>query len=949
MAQHDERLDLLLEGERRGILTPALSDELGKYRQQGLAKPLAGNTGPKLTEQQGNAAAFYTRAAKANDDFEATSAATNPRGVFAQGIANIAPTGIVHSLTSADRQKSENAAAEFVAATLRKESGAAISASEFDSQAQRYFPQPGDAPETIEQKRQLRQTALDAIRLQGGPGLAPTQIKPDNPNHPAANPATAGLTPPGAVPPATPPSVPPSGGIPLVDVRNGVTDGTTATEKSARGDVPDADRIARDQAAIIQGGGYRNADELKARFSAAGYTLPDEQAQAVMARIKHDGDARHVQVLAPIIEKPAGVTGGAGRAFGSGVADTGLLGFADEAGGVADTVRDVYNKGLGGGSLKDLLDRNIDQRRANMEADASDHGVAHVAGQLYGGAALAPVGGIDTVGATAGRAALRSGADMAAARAAALRATVVRSGQVGAASGAVYGLGSGEGDLSERLPNALLGAATGAATGALAPYAGQAISRGANALAPLAAGLGGSADRAASRVEANALLQAAQRQGIDVLPADVGGPLTRRLTSASAQAPLSAGPIINAGKRMVTQAGAARDRIAGTLGAAVEPEAAGEAARTGAGTYISRTGTIGGALYDRAARYAGGARVTPTKALDTLDRHIAEMGETPGGQAGAARLQALRDELGNGDFSVQGIRGMRTRLRDDFTEQGLRGSDIERRVNQVVDAASEDVSDSLVAQGRDAAANAYRNADQFWRNRVETIDNTLAPIIGKNGEKSGEQIVAALQQAGRGNTTRLNGFIRALPRGEQQTVRATLVSQLGRASAGAQDETGAKFSLGQFLTHWNQLTPRAKAVMAPGEARAALDDLAKVAAGLKEAAGYANRSNTSGAVWGNIGALAAGATASPHLAILGGISQMVGGRVLASPAFARWLARVPAARSTGARDALIRNLSRVAQRDPAIANDIAGLQQRLTQAMQSGVGSAAADPKDDGR
>ena len=46
---------------------------------------------------------------------------------------------------------------------MRKESGAAISPSEFDSAAQQYFPQPGDGQAVITQKTANRKTAIDNL------------------------------------------------------------------------------------------------------------------------------------------------------------------------------------------------------------------------------------------------------------------------------------------------------------------------------------------------------------------------------------------------------------------------------------------------------------------------------------------------------------------------------------------------------------------------------------------------------------------------------------------------------------------------------------------------------------------------------------------------------------------------------------------------------------------
>lgn len=79
-------------------------------------------------------------------------------------------------LKSSDRQQYDQAQRDFVNAVLRRESGAAISQSEFDSASKQYFPQPGDAPATIAQKAANRQTVINNLYQQAnvpapvGPG-----------------------------------------------------------------------------------------------------------------------------------------------------------------------------------------------------------------------------------------------------------------------------------------------------------------------------------------------------------------------------------------------------------------------------------------------------------------------------------------------------------------------------------------------------------------------------------------------------------------------------------------------------------------------------------------------------------------------------------------------------------------------------------------------------------
>lgn len=64
---------------------------------------------------------------------------------------------------SAKQQQVEQSQRDFVNAVLRRESGAAIANSEFENARKQYFPQIGDTPEVIAQKRQNREIATAGV------------------------------------------------------------------------------------------------------------------------------------------------------------------------------------------------------------------------------------------------------------------------------------------------------------------------------------------------------------------------------------------------------------------------------------------------------------------------------------------------------------------------------------------------------------------------------------------------------------------------------------------------------------------------------------------------------------------------------------------------------------------------------------------------------------------
>lgn len=73
-------------------------------------------------------------------------------------------------------QRFDQAQRDFINATLRRESGAVISDAEFDNARKQYFPQPGDTPDVLEQKRRNRETAIKGFAAGAGQSFKPPLI-----------------------------------------------------------------------------------------------------------------------------------------------------------------------------------------------------------------------------------------------------------------------------------------------------------------------------------------------------------------------------------------------------------------------------------------------------------------------------------------------------------------------------------------------------------------------------------------------------------------------------------------------------------------------------------------------------------------------------------------------------------------------------------------------------
>lgn len=122
--------------------------------------------GANLNVEQGKNTGFLLRAQDAdktitNLESQGTSIWNNTAGAI---------PGVGNFLRSDDAQKFDQAKRDFINAQLRQESGAVISPEEFKNAEVQYFPQPGDSPAVIEQKRQNRQNAIAGFRIRSGAG-----------------------------------------------------------------------------------------------------------------------------------------------------------------------------------------------------------------------------------------------------------------------------------------------------------------------------------------------------------------------------------------------------------------------------------------------------------------------------------------------------------------------------------------------------------------------------------------------------------------------------------------------------------------------------------------------------------------------------------------------------------------------------------------------------------
>jgi hypothetical protein len=118
----------------------------------------------KVTGAQRLAAGFALRANQAGSVIDEV-------GKEFTGVASRIGEHLPQGLRPQDRQRFDQAQRNFTNAILRRESGAAIAPSEFESAAQQYFPRPGDGQKVLQQKAQNRRTVINALQLEAGPAF----------------------------------------------------------------------------------------------------------------------------------------------------------------------------------------------------------------------------------------------------------------------------------------------------------------------------------------------------------------------------------------------------------------------------------------------------------------------------------------------------------------------------------------------------------------------------------------------------------------------------------------------------------------------------------------------------------------------------------------------------------------------------------------------------------
>lgn len=884
---------------------------------------------PKLNpndaaESERKAGSFLIRALGANQGYEKQD--IGPRSMVGQVVADTAPN-LLNSLPAAignspQRQIADTTQDEFIAASLRQDSGAAIPEEEMERQRRIYFPMPGDGPDVIEAKKQARQRAIEGLRQSAGRLAGPSEERFKSMSGGTSGqeqaPDPINLIDPAAGVSEVPPGMmPPPGG-------NGPPDGGQQVVKGETKRVND-DTLNAELFTMWKAGAP--FESLNGYVKEKGYGGIDRAywAQAIEYAKKNpkwNPFGMYKDVPTTVRER---LGGSGGAAYATSVGDAFTGGRMDEIAGVGAM--------LTGGDYTTARDSFDAQKRAV----AAEHPVLDTVGSITGGVLAAAAGsGVASRFAPGATGAVTN-------------ALARIPGAAPAAGGAAYGAyyGSGQ-DNQDRVGGGTAGAVIGGVTGGV-------FGRAQNALANRAANMSASGSRA------NALAQAGDAEGITINRALVEPKYTNKVSGVDASA--IGGPRLQAGMQKVEgEFGDAVGRIGGgraldraQLGGVVE--GAGERA-------IEQTGKIAKAKYDRAVNMAGDTKIKPAQAMQKVDEALAKLSETPETfKAEIAYLQTLKGDLSK-DLSVEGLRRLRTTQRKKISKGDLVFGEDEARVLGIMDAAADDIRNGLTAAGKGNAAKAFDTADKAYRARMDYIKGTVQKVLGKReANKSAEGMAGTFSGMSKGDVAGLKRFQASLTPEERADVAQTFAHNMGL--------TGKKdFSVNAFMTATSpkNASDDALRAMLGNEGFQSVQNLRLIGQELERVTGAMNSRTSKTAVangwqgWLWQAALGGGAgyagSGGDNTTALAGAALLAGGKagremmtakMLLNPNITKWLRQAPRTANPRAIDAHFAKLKTIAKTSPAIADDIERFSQSIFAAANdnAGIPAAAGDGEKD--
>lgn len=505
---------------------------------------------------------------------------------------------------------------------------------------------------------------------------------------------------------------------------------------------------------------------------------------------------------------------------------------------------------------------------------------------------------------------------------------------------AAYGAAYGAGESNE---NRFGGAVVGAGAAAAGSYfGGKLLDR-----------LSNRAPSASAQKVANA-----KDYGVDLPLGAAGGRGAAIIDNTLSNMPGSAQVMQRSRDALSDQVENAVDDVADSFGAPASFQSMGEAAQRGARKWISRFEEVSSKAYDAIP-------ISPNAASDlantraTLERMTTRFQSNPKLAAAMrnTRLDRYMDALGDeaSSLSWQDLKEFRSRIGEEIGDQRFSDGTLKSELRGLYGALSEDMKATAAAQGP-AALRRFERANTLYRQGQERIDGALKTLLGDANDLRPEAASAAIQRiarAGRSSSdiSKLAEFRKSLPKEEWGEVSNGIIRMMGQPA----NSEGREFSAETFVRTFADMADPAKNLLFGGEntaLRQKLGGLVGVIGDLASRNSLRNTSNTAGQVLTGLGFYSLG-NIPAVIAQVGG--SYGAARLWTNPRFVEWATgyakmmkgaqRAGGQPNVGKQVAL---LKKVAAAEPAIAQDVLGLQRALSEAFAQSPTRAAAEGQDEG-
>lgn len=889
-------------------LTPIPGGPADPYRPGGELDPNKPVKDPASKQAEQKAAYLTTNmnanVALMNNALKTDPAATKP--TWGQYFAGFLGEDAQNSMTPDQRQVVVNSQKLITDAALTLGTGAAYTKEQIEAYRRGFFPQLGDSEAAIKAKRESLKAAMIAAKLQAG-SLAPQVDQ----------------------------------AMQQLGLNDDVPDKPSARTPARQAEI---DSVIAKATGLIQSGREQDAlallaqhkldvgpgelDAFKAGKRSPGFNLRGQPAPAGDEKPPVEvaaTDKFHDRVEA---ERKIGLTDSPVHTLAMQGA---TLSLSDEAAGLGEAAANIVSSPFTGnfdpvGSYKfgrDLERSRIDDARQQLG---------------WGGTGIELLSGMASAGPTSALAAFTP------ARAA--RAATV----AGSAGGALAGFGAGEGTEQS---------AAGAAGGGVL---GAAVGRYAPAVLDRASGLLPRRFRPPQGMAPD-VAQAAQAEGVDLIRPMVDPNAVSDFGALESN--VYSQPTIRGATARVR--GQIEDRVEhlGGGGTPLDTEAAGSVVQGAGRRFIERSRQVANTLYNRARSLSGDATVTPRAALGQMRQELQSLNETPDvNQGEIGFINELGNDLSRGPLSVDAIRNLRASVRGRIDQSGLTATQADARANRILDALQQDVQASLPS----AAAQAYRRADLFYRERMVHIDDIIGRFLGPRDKPlSGEQAfnrLKAMTSPG-GDSRRLSGLMRSLDPPERQDISATIAQSLGRR---APDEP---FSPALFLSQVRKLSPGAQRTLFGAEGVQSIDNLRLLSQRLEGAEQDINRSRSAtvlerqgirtaarafiSGIAGIGGAAMTGSVSGgiAGMAVAGGAMgasaarRVLSARAMVNPRVSMWLADAANVGTQQQAQEMTRRLSVIIAREPVLAQELQPIYQMLEQRLATPLAANPEPQRDD--